>query len=82
MSFLQHVNWLEHSSFDLEGLSIDIPRGLEGCASEPTQPAQGANETQYHPDTAMMDEFINWAGHQAKQQPLDMYFDWLSWDGQ
>lgn len=82
MSFLQHVNWLEHSSFDREGLPIDIPQGLESWASGSTQPAQDTIESQYNSNMVMMDDFMNWAGHQAKQQPMDMYFDWLSWDGQ
>ena len=32
MSFLQYPNWLEHSSFDHEDLSVS-PQGMEGWAS-------------------------------------------------
>ena len=77
MSFLQYLNWLEHSSFDQEDLSASL-QGMEGWA----QPAQGSHEVHCNSGTAMKDDFMNWAGDQAKKHPLNMDFDWLSWDGQ
>ena len=48
----------------------------------PPQPAQGSHEVQCNSGTTMKDDFMNQAGDQAKEHPLNMDFDWLSWDSQ
>ncbi|CAD6565371.1 MAG: hypothetical protein ASARMPREDX12_005791 [Alectoria sarmentosa] len=48
----------------------------------PPQSAQGSHEVQCNFGTTMKDDFMNQAGDQAKEYPLNMDFDLLSWDGQ
>lgn len=76
ISFLQHLNWPQDPGFEWEGLAMG------DCASMSNHPSRTADENQYSFDPAMMDDFMTWTGEQAKQQPLDMSFDWSSWDNQ
>ena len=76
ISFLQYLNWPQHPGLEWEGLAMG------DCASMSNQPSQTADGNQYPFDPAMMDDFMKWTGDQAKQNPLDMSFDWFSLDNQ
>lgn len=88
MAFIPFLKWPQQQSSSAEApplppTDFTVDGVMQGRNVENTQTGQTqttASASQFNPNDLAIEEWIDWAGLQAKQQPLDASFDWLAWD--